>query len=1668
MSSAEQNRVLSNGDQNSSDVSVRTHDSPQGQDAFTKTTASASDYVDLSPGPGDVHEHEVPSGSIPVDRTSSEPLTHTNGSSETPIWGTRPFLGNTDPTQQPVGYETSEVAPLFVIDERTVISQPNDLGNLMIGSVDDEPTNHGISVFQLDEDLDIEFDIEGLEGDWNSSPSVGVPSDPKIGKNTSKPRFAKHIMKNGHMLPNRSLTRDNEIVGTVVSSVKRYLYLPVVRLYLYNSHQVRLQNDQLTPTALIGNSILSSIAVGFINYLTTYTPLAKWAYLLLVLRRFYYYYRRPFLEHARAQDAFHNALKTKVRGWEPVMKQLVSATNHSHPHESSKRALMKQCLNDLKARFPGTKFYEIYKGYHSSDGFQPTVVASDHARPQSTAPRGFLQDEDHFYDDPLYHACDVVILILSDWYVDLSQIAASRKPMFIITKENKGIGYSNSEMNCRPVGDNKFRYVVRGGALYEHKMHRFDQDFISFDPCHAPTSNVFLRALSYLIPTRDLSNVYSVERFPFGEIDTFVFLLPTRQSHGVVTTPKHYVFNNTYEHPTTHDRDVVLQVVEENTYKDGREQFLPVLYACHNGSTDAYKYHWGDVAHVVMKIRSGVMDHSSAATYLQTRGNKNCHEIKYFLPYIGAHYDHIHSNSYVSIIRGSADASVKQTLKLPEDKQPLPPNLTYDQPITRTIRDTWYNSTFWTVEYLATTAANYLGIMSDNIHSYLDDEDEDVPRYYTAPVRVEITDHYVDQDLPQCPLVRPDLPLVSSNANFNVWDLQDTHLIEMKDIPGYVRSDVPQAPVDENNKPTPTKLTRLERTELDQLNDELAQFHASNTHFQRKLSFIDSGPDTKSLLTPGLPIFLPPHYNLTIGVNTPEANLNAIMTRMSLVHMEETPIVTMCPVLRTLANAWAVLAADHHVVPINIHELRAHFTTTTQKKRYDEYMTEYNAVGTVTTHRLRKHAAFVKAEPYQKEEVLNRNISAVSTKEFVEMSCYTIPVSKSIKELLHCFGFQYDNATTGEIIHKLARTHKTCVASDYSKFDGRQNSKTHMIDSTIITTIVHADHRLDISRLLRNTLNNQFVCDANTTYNANYTRQSGSALTSLGNTLINASITFLARIYTDRNYDVEYSFLTEDKERILRLYNMQMCGGDDGIAYDVDLQAYEGMVKYFDLQIDLDGKNTSDPVNFLARVYPSPATDPGSSLELPRFLQRFMYVNSNPTTTTIEALRMKTESMLVTEGSSNELLTGFASMLLRVLKAVKYSTVNMKNYSFTNYQKQALPMCSETYQIWLDSQDPELVQYIKEISSVNTLAELGAKTTLFYAVYTSNATPTDHNKRPKEKMIEIDLAKQFNAGYANALTPKEKSWVTSSTISKSIVTLLKENSITKVYDVTPGPGGFAMACYNQGLTYLFKYSNQDEMRRYTGYPHPPAFLTNCKQFTEVPPCDPGGVLFVDLPFPNSAQQLNQYMENLHGYLINCKLKCVLLTPTTLGNEIAAKYGMTQIYTGTTASVLYTDNVKLKVVLDPTTKSVKTNNMALHGTMLDAIARQMKHQGKRKTTITRHSTINGAHPVPTVPSDEVGNTQNPKISQGENTMISTQPAKPLVKKKEIKRSVIAQEHRKGLRKAANPPNSAIKGAQPTVPAAGKKLDVKNVAPIASKAQGVPRLLPPDERQRRKSQ
>ena len=131
----------------------------------------------------------------------------------------------------------------------------------------------------------------------------------------------------------------------------------------------------------------------------------------------------------------------------------------------------------------------------------------------------------------------------------------------------------------------------------------------------------------------------------------------------------------------------------------------------------------------------------------------------------------------------------------------------------------------------------------------------------------------------------------------------------------------------------------------------------------------------------------------------------------------------------------------------------------------------------------------------------------------------------------------------------------------------------------------------------------------------------------------------------------------------MKLYNQTLGGGDDGAAYDIDIVAYQNMVKYFQMDIVLEQRLTSEPLNLLARDYISPQTSTGSTLTLDRMLQRFNFVISNPTISPIEALRMKTESLIITEGNTNPLISSFSDMLLRVLKGTKYVNATAKNYS---------------------------------------------------------------------------------------------------------------------------------------------------------------------------------------------------------------------------------------------------------------------------------------------------------------------------------------------------------------------------------------------------------------------
>ena len=239
-------------------------------------------------------------------------------------------------------------------------------------------------------------------------------------------------------------------------------------------------------------------------------------------------------------------------------------------------------------------------------------------------------------------------------------------------------------------------------------------------------------------------------------------------------------------------------------------------------------------------------------------------------------------------------------------------------------------------------------------------------------------------------------------------------------------------------------------------------------------------------MQPGLPLLLPEENNLTVGFNTDEVQENALITRIALVEKQTIEYLAVCPVLKTAANLWEIIVDGNYLKPLDLEDLRDELRTPVQKHRYDQFMEEYATLTNVVSTHLTKHKAFVKAEAYQKEIVAHRNISAVSTDEYIRFSCYTLILCKFFKELFICYLFQHNNEALGNIVHIYHNMFKTVAATDYSKFDGAQNAKTFALEQIIYLSCIAPHHRNEFSLLMNKTTQNVFECGA-IKYRPNYT-----------------------------------------------------------------------------------------------------------------------------------------------------------------------------------------------------------------------------------------------------------------------------------------------------------------------------------------------------------------------------------------------------------------------------------------------------------------------------------------------------------------------------------------------------------------------------------------------------
>ena len=142
-----------------------------------------------------------------------------------------------------------------------------------------------------------------------------------------------------------------------------------------------------------------------------------------------------------------------------------------------------------------------------------------------------------------------------------------------------------------------------------------------------------------------------------------------------------------------------------------------------------------------------------------------------------------------------------------------------------------------------------------------------------------------------------------------------------------------------------------------------------------------------------------------------------------------------------------------------------------------------------------------------------RNITAVVTSMILACSRFTKVATRLFKHKVKTYGFGKDNKQISNLIYNLISKCESFILGDFSKFDGTQNEFTRSIDIEFFKSIFTKEYHTEITELFTSV--NKFVYSADPTLliDLGATRQSGSAETSISNTVLNAAVVLLGRLY---------------------------------------------------------------------------------------------------------------------------------------------------------------------------------------------------------------------------------------------------------------------------------------------------------------------------------------------------------------------------------------------------------------------------------------------------------------------------------------------------------------------------------------------------------------------------
>jgi len=280
--------------------------------------------------------------------------------------------------------------------------------------------------------------------------------------------------------------------------------------------------------------------------------------------------------------------------------------------------------------------------------------------------------------------------------------------------------------------------------------------------------------------------------------------------------------------------------------------------------------------------------------------------------------------------------------------------------------------------------------------------------------------------------------------------------------------------------------------------------------------------------------------------------------------------------------------------------------------------------------------SFQKVECYNKTAA-PRNISAVDPVHVAKYSLFMRAITNAIKHR-HFYAFSDEPKNVALKLHNLMMQEGVCVESDFSKFDGSQGLFCKLFETTILKRCFSGADRLRVIKLHRKIVLTEFRTMYKIKYNSNGSRLSGSADTSIMNTLLNLYLNYLT--YRLLGYSIDESI------RRLGLY-----GGDDGVSVYGDAgKKFEEVCTNIGIGVKMIVRRDKINVSFLGRIYPCPAESPQSYADPSRVFSKLGFSDSNDAKHNPDlALWRKLISLYITD-SDHFFWAPFAKFWLNKLK----------------------------------------------------------------------------------------------------------------------------------------------------------------------------------------------------------------------------------------------------------------------------------------------------------------------------------------------------------------------------------------------------------------------------------